>query len=157
MMGGQPPAQAPNTAPNGGGSAAQLPQQALSQEQIRQLQIMSKQAMGLLLEDATAEQIVAQARAGDASQVIAGIVVPLMQRLHEAASGAGQNVEMVTLMVTGLQIIGTLTEMLVEAGVVPEAEAQQFVAQTSKLAVDQHNQQVQQQGGGQPGAQGAPQ
>lgn len=122
-----------------GAGAPALPQQPLTPEQTRQMQIMAKQAMGLLLEDATAEMIVQQSQQGEPAQVIAQMVVGVMGQLYEAASGAGQQVEMVTLLVTGIQIIGTLAEMLVAAGVIEEATLPQFVAQASKIAVDMHN------------------
>lgn len=114
------------------------------------MQVMVKQAMGLLLEDATAEQIVSRSRSGDPQQVIATIVVEVLGRLYEAATQAGQNVGMVTLLVTGIQIIGTLTEMLIEAGVLQQEQAQEFIGAVSKMAVDQHNQQIQAGGGAAP-------
>jgi hypothetical protein len=146
----QPPRGAqPPQPPQQGPGAPQLPQQAMTPEQTRQLQVMSKQAMSFLLEDQTAAQIVQKAQQGDPQQVVADIVLAIMQRLYEAATKAGQQVEMVTLLVTGIQIIGDLAEMLGAAGVLPkEPQAQaQFVGAVSKLCVDKHNSMV--QGGGQ--------
>lgn len=155
----QPPQQASNQPQTGGAQppnqGAQLPQQALSPDQIRKMQVMSKQAMSLLLEDATSEQIVKSAKAGDPQQVVADLVVTLLGRLYEAAKAAGQMgdgpEDMVTLMVTGVQIIGDLTEMLIAAGVLQESQAQQFVATVTKMAIDKHNSSL--QGGGQQPAQ----
>lgn len=150
----QLPQQASNQPQTGG---AQLPQQPLTPDQIRKMQVMSKQAMSLLVEEATSDQIVESAKAGDPQKVVADLVVMLLGRLYEAAKSAGQMGEgpedMVTLMVTGIQIIGDVTEMLVAAGVIEEAQAPQFVGAVSKMAIDQHNAGL--QGGGQPQPQGA--
>ena len=148
-MATQPPQQAAQPPQDGGAGAPQLPQQALSPEQIQHMKIMSKQAMSFLLEDDTAQQIVQRAQQGDPQQVVADIVTTIMGRLYEVATQAGQQVDMVTLLVTGIQIIGDLAEMLGEAGVLPDdPQAQaQFVGAVSKIAVDKHNATVQQQGG----------
>ena len=134
--GGQPPQQ-----------GAQPPQQ-LSQEQIQQMQLVVKQCMQMLLQDQAADMIVAKAKQGDPAQVLASIVAPLLSRIHESASAAGANVGMVTMMVAGVQVLSLLAEMLFQADVIPsEQEAAQVVAQASKIAVEQHNAQVQGQGG----------
>jgi hypothetical protein len=138
-------AQAPQQPAQPGG--AQLPQQGLTPEQTRQMQIMSKQAMRLLSEEATSDQIVQRAQQGDAKRVVAEVVSSVLRGLYAAASEAGQNIEMVTVLVTGIQIIGDLAEMLVAAGVVPAEQETQFVADTSKIAVELHNAALQQQGG----------
>jgi hypothetical protein len=112
---------------------------------MRQLQVMSKQAMSFLLEDTNAQQIVQQAQQGDPQQVVADVVTRVLQHLYEAATQAGQQVEMVTILVTGIQIIGDLAEMLGAAGVLPQdPQAQaQFVGAVSKICVDKHNATVQ--------------
>ena len=58
-------------APAGAAPAAAggMPSQPLTAQQVQQMQIMSKQAMGLLLEDQTAEQIVLAAQQGDPQQL----------------------------------------------------------------------------------------
>lgn len=151
MMQQQPPPQGAQP-PQGSGQPAA---QQLSPEQIRQMQVMSKQAMELLSEQGTSEMIVQRAEQGDPAQVIAQIVVEVTSRLFEAATNAGQKVDMVTILVTGLQIIGSLAELLAAADVVPKEQLPQFVAQASKIAVDQHNAMV--QGGGAGGGQPQPQ
>jgi hypothetical protein len=127
------------------GGAPQMPVQALTEEQTRQMQLMSKQAMELLLEEATTDQILRMAESGDPQQAIAKIVTGLLDRLYEAASNAGQQIEMVTMLVTGIQIIGVLAELLVTAGVIQEQDAPAFIGAVSKIAVDAHNARV---GGG---------
>lgn len=146
-------AQSPGGAPAGGGAQPQLPKGGLTPEQTRQLQIMSKQAMGLLLEDATAAQIVKSAQSGDPQQVVSDIVLRVLEQLYQAATQAGQQIDMVTLLVTGIQIIGDLAEMLGAAGVLPDdPQAQaQFVGAVSKIAVDKHNAMVSGGGAQQPG------
>jgi hypothetical protein len=148
----QPPNSGGATPPAGATGGAQLPQQPLTPEQTRKMQLMAKQAMGLLLEDATAQQIVKMAQGGDPQQVVAQIVVRTMHRLFEAGQAAGQldpnnPADIVASMVAAVQIIGDLTEMLVQAGVVQQAQAPQFIAVTTKAALEQHNANATQKGG----------
>lgn len=132
----------PSPAPAPGGAQPQQAQ-GLNPQQIQQMQTMVKQAMGLLLEEQTADTIVAKAQQGNPQRMVTDLAVDLMGKLYEAATQAGQQIDMVTLMVTGLQIIGTLTEMLVAGGVLTEQDAPQFVAGVSKMAIQKHNQAVQ--------------
>lgn len=137
----------PVTAPGRGGAkvaaAAQIPG-ALNPQQLRQMQLMVKQAMGLLLADDSADMIVNKAKQGDPKQVIVSIMLDLMPRLHEAALSGGVKVDMVTELVAGFQIIATLSEMLSAAGIVPEQQLPQFTADVAKATVDAHNQRAQQ-------------
>lgn len=131
-------------------SGGQPPQQ-LSPEQLQQMQLVVKQCMSILLEEQTADMIVAQARQGDPADVIAGIVGPLLSKVHESAKEAGVEVDMVTMMVAGVQVLGLLAEMLMQADVLAdEQQAAQVVGQAAKLAVDKHNAMVTGQGGGAP-------
>jgi hypothetical protein len=125
-----------------GAGAPTMPQQ-LNPDQLRKMQVMVKQAMGLLLQDDTAEHLVAKAKQGEPQQVVAEVVSGLLGQLYQAATEAGQEVDMVTMMVTGIQIIGTLAEMLAHEGVIPQEQLPQFVAAAGKIAVDQHNATVQ--------------
>lgn len=138
------------------------PQQALSEPQLQQMNLMVKQCMQLLLEDQTADMIVAKAKQGDPAQMLADIVGPLISKVAETASESGVEVDMIASLVAGVQVMGLLAEMLFQADVIAtEQEAAQVVAQASKIAVDQHNARAQQMGGagggGQPAPGGAPQ
>lgn len=137
------------------------PQQALNPQQIKQMQLVVKQCMQLLLQDQTADMIVAKAKQGQPAKVLADLVGPLLSRVAETAKEAGADVDMVTMMVAGVQVLGLLAEMLFQADVIAtEQEAAQVVAQASKIAVDQHNaraKQLQAGGGAQPAPGGAPQ
>lgn len=147
----------PGAAP--AGASASLPQQALTPDQIHKMQIMARQAMMFLTKGTTADHILAQCKAGNPAQVIATTVVAILHRVWESAQAAGQQVDMVTVLVTGLQIIGDLTEMLIGAGVVSKDQAPQFIAQASQLAVQKHNAMVGSMGApgaAPPGAAGAP-
>lgn len=151
-MNTQPPRGA-QPAPGGGGGQPQL-QQSLSPQQIRQFEVMHKQAMRLLLREDTATRIVQQAQEMDPTKAVATIVGSLLQRLYQAAERAGQQIDMVTMLVTGVQIIGDITEMLIEAGVLEEPQAANFIGEVSRMAIEEHNARVQEGGGGaaQPGA-----
>lgn len=131
------------------GSPQSNMQQQLSPQQLQQMQLVVKQCMRLLLQDQTADMIVAKAKQGQPAQVLAEIVGPLLTQVAQSAKGAGANMSMVTLMVAGVQVFGLLAEMLFQADVIPsEQEAAQVVAQASKIAVDQHNTRVQSGGAG---------
>lgn len=129
--------------------------QGLDPAQLAKMKVMAKQAMGLLLEDQHVDLLLKQARAGDPSTVVATMVLGVMRQIYEAGSQAGQlsqdPKDMVAMMATAIQIIGNLTEILVSDGVVPEDQAAQFVAATSKKAVDMQNQGAQQGGAPQGG------
>lgn len=142
--------------PPGAGGSPQMPSQ-LSPEQMQQMQLVVKQCMQLLLQDQTAEMIVAKAKQGQPAQVLADIVGPLLSRVAETADASGVQVDMVTMLVAGVQVLGLLAEMLFQADVIAsEQEAAQVVAQASKIAVDQHNARAQQAGGPQPGGPAQP-
>lgn len=143
------------TSPVGGASAPGSMPQQLSPQQLQQMQLVVKQCMQLLLQDQTAKAIVAKCQQGNAADVVGGMVADLLGRVHESARGAGANVDMVTMLVAGVQVIGTLAEMLWHAGVIQaEQQVPQFVAAACKSAVEQHNMGVQQGAQGQqpPGA-----
>lgn len=136
--------------PAGPGAAA-LPQQ-LSPEQTQQMELVVRQCMQLLLEETTAKMIVAKAQQGDPAQVIAQLVAPLLRQVHASATEAGAQVDMLTMMVAGVQVMALMAKMLEQADVIPDdAAAAQVVAQASKLAVEQHNASVGGAAGGAPG------
>lgn len=146
------------TPPNNGASppnsAGQPPQQGLSPEQQQQMQLVVKQCMQMVLDDQSADMIIAKCQQGNAPDVIASIVGPLLAKVHESAKGAGVNVDMVTMMVAGVQVIGTLAEMLWHADVIKsEQEVPAFIGQAAKLAVDKHNAMVPQGAGADPNQQ----
>lgn len=142
------------------GAAGGMPQ-SLTPDQVRKMQIATKQAMSFLLQDQTAQAIVQKAKQGNPQEVVADVVVSVLGKVHQAASAAGQMGEgpedTVTMLVAGVQIIGDLAEMLAAGGVLPNdpQALAQFVAQTANIAVQKHNEQMQQQGTGQPPQQGA--
>lgn len=144
--------QQPTMQPGGQPSAAPPPQ-SLSPKQVQQLQILSRQAASIVLDPQTSEMILAKAEQGDPAQAVAQVVVDMLPQLWEAASQSGQQIDMLTMMVAGLQVIGIISEMLMAAGILTEQEAPQFLAQAGKLAVEMHNAKL--QGGGQPAQPGA--
>lgn len=130
--------------------------QQVSPEQLRAMQLIVRQAMGVLLQDDTAENIVQRAQAGDPKQVVAETAIGIVKRVWESANSAGAQVDILTCMLAATQIIGTLSEMLAKAGVISEQELPQFAAQACKIAVDLHNGQLQEGGAPAPGAQAQP-
>jgi hypothetical protein len=114
-------------------------QQGLSQQQIQQMQLVVKQALGELLQDDTADMLVKQAQQGNPQEIVARAIGPLLQAVYQSAADAGQNLDMVTVLAAGVQVIGVVGEMLVKAGVIPEQELPSFCAAVAKMAVDQHN------------------
>jgi hypothetical protein len=121
--------------PAPGGAQAQQ----LSPQQLKQMQLVSKQAMTVLLEDKAAENIVARAKADDPAKVVAEVTTQVLHQIHQAAARAGQNVDMVTMMVAGVQIVSTLAQMLVAGDVLQEEQLPQFVPQACRMAVEMHN------------------
>jgi hypothetical protein len=153
QAGAQPAAQ-PGAQPPGGAM-----QQSMNPQQVKQMQLVVKQCMQLLLQDQTAAMIVAKAKQEPPAQVLASIVGPLLSRVAESAKEAGAEVDMVTMMVAGVQVLGLLAEMLFHADVLPnEQDMVTVVAEASKIAVQQHNANaMKMQGAGQPpGAPPAP-
>jgi hypothetical protein len=145
---------APKTATADGPLATEL-----TDEKVKQMQLMVKQAMSILLEDTSAEMIVNRCKQEDASMVLAETVNGIMGDIWSTAQEAGTDVDMVTVMVAGMQVIGTLSELLVVEGIVPKEKAPEFVAGTCKLAVEMHNATIKQmaQQGGEAPAPDAPQ
>jgi hypothetical protein len=130
--------QQPQPAQPGGPAGAQ-PQQQLSPQQLQQMQLISKQAMEVLLQSDMAESIVARAQSGDPMQVTAEITLQLLRQINTAATQAGQQVEMLPFMVASVQIISTIGEMLEAGEVLTAEELPQFVANTCKVLVETHN------------------
>jgi hypothetical protein len=146
--------QQPTTTPPAGaqpGGAPQMPGQTLTPEQDQQRQLVARQCMELLSEDATAQMIVAKAQQGDPAKAIADVVVPLLRRVAEAAQEAGAEPDMLAMLVGGFEVIAKLAELMWHAGVVEdEKQVPTLAAQAAKLAVDQHNASLQQGNAPQP-------
>ncbi len=124
------------------------PPHGMTPEQMKQMQLVVKQCMQMLLQDQTADMIVAKAKEGQPAQVIADLVGPLLSKVSESAAASGVEVGMVTMMVAGVQVMGILAEMLFQADVIPsEQQLPQLVAEASKIAVQQHNANAQQMQG----------
>lgn len=138
------PQTAPSPAPAPGGAQPQQAQ-GLNPQQTDQARKVATQAMGILLERETAETIIAKAKQGNPARVIADLSVDLVGKIYQSAKEAKPpaEIDMVTLMVATVQIIGTLTEMLVEGEVLTEQDAPQFLAGVCKMAIQKHNQAVQ--------------
>lgn len=132
----------PNAAPQGGNT--------LTPEQLKQMQLFAKQALGVLLDDQHAHMLVAKAKQGDPAQATAEVVTPLLKNIYEAASGAGAKVDMVVVLAAGMQVVAMVGKMLEAAGVLEEKDIPNFCAQVTKIATEQHNASV--QGGGAPAA-----
>lgn len=142
-------------APGGAGAAAAGQQaQTMTPEKRQQFDLVVKQALGVLLQDETAQHIVTACQQGDPKQVVADAVGPLLTSIYASAKDAGAGLDMVTLLAAGIAIISYMGDMLATAGVITEQEIPQFCAQAGQLAVQQHNAAV--QGGAGAGA-GAPQ
>lgn len=145
--------QAPGSSPAG---SAQ-PAQAMTPQQQQQMELIVKQCMRVLLEDAAAHTIVVKASkpGNNPAKVLAAIVAPLLAQIAATAKQAGAEPDTVTFMVAGVQVLGLLVEMLIVADVVEEANGPAVVADAAKRAVEMHNAAL--QGGGQPAApQGQP-
>lgn len=136
-----------------GPGAGGAPQgQPLTAEQQQGYDLIVKQALGFLLDDNHARLLVQKAQSGDPRQVIADAVGPLLQQIYGAAKQAGANVDMVTLLAAGINVITVLAQMLSVAGIIQEADIPKFCKGVAEMAITQHNSTVQQQGQGGQGA-----
>lgn len=116
--------------------------QGLDPTQTKAKDLMVKQAMSLLLREDTAEHIVNKAKNGDPKAAVVDAVVPLLTQIHQMASVAGAKVEMVTVLVAGIEIVAVMAKMLEAAEVLTEEEIPNFCADAAKEAVERHNAQV---------------
>lgn len=117
--------------------------QALDPVQQKAKDLMVRQAMSFLLKDEHAQHIIAKAKAGDPKAAVIEAMTPLLQNIHQMASVAGAKVEMVTVLVAGIEITAALAKMLEVAGVMTEQEIPAFCVDVAKEAVAQHNAKVQ--------------
>jgi hypothetical protein len=104
-----------------------------------------KQAMSHILQDDEANAIITKAESVGPEEAALDAVVPLLQSIYDSAAEAGVQIEMLTLLVAGMEIIGALAEMMAAAGLIPKDEkaVADFAVKVSKMAVDEHNQRVQ--------------
>lgn len=116
--------------------------QAMEPTQKKAMDLMVRQAMSFLLKDEAAQHIVKKAQAGDPKAAVVEAVTPLLTQIHQMASVAGANVEMVTVLAAGIQIVAALAKMLEAAGVLTEDQIPAFCADVAKIAVAQHNAKV---------------
>ncbi len=134
--------------------------QQLTEAEVKQMQMVVKQALGVLLEDDNAKFIVDKAKQGDPKTVVVEAVAPLLQNIYGAADAAGTKVNMVVVLAAGIQIIAVLAKMLEAGDILTEDQIPSFCADVSKMAVAQHNQKAQTMGGqtpaGMPAAPSAP-
>lgn len=119
---------------------------ALDAQQQKQMQLMVKQALGILLQDDSAEMIVNSAKQGDPKATVVRVVSPIIQRIYESAGEAGAKLDMLVVLSAGLQVVAIVSTLLSKAGVIEEAQLPQFVADVAKAAAEEHNAGL--QGGG---------
>lgn len=134
-------------------------QQGLNPEQQKAKDLIVRQAMTHIVggQGDNAQAIVTKAQAGDPQDAVLDAVAPLLQSIYDTAQKAGAQVDMLTMLVAGIEIIGNLAEMLAKAKIIPDDERSiaSFAAEAAKKAVLEHNQRVQE--GGQQQPQAAPQ
>jgi hypothetical protein len=128
----------------------------LPPEQVKFMQMLVKQALGVLLEDDTARFLVDKAKNGDPKTALVETVVPLIKSIYEAAGEAGVKIDMVAVLGAGMQIITILAKMLESEGILTEEQIPAFAADVAKLASEQHNAGVQAGQQGKPNAGAAP-
>lgn len=127
------------------------PGQPLSPPQRQAFDLVVQQALGLLLQGTTARHIVQKAAAGDPEQAVVDAVAPLLQRIYATARAAGAQLDTVTLLAAGINIVAVVADMLAQAGILRRADIPAFCRSVAQMAVQQHNRQAG-QGAGQGGA-----
>ena len=141
----------PNKMPGQQGQQGQ--QQGLNPQQQKAKDLIVRQAMTHIVggDGANAKAIMAKAEAGDPKEAVLDAVTPLLQAIYDSAQQAGAQVDMLTMLVAGIEVIGNLAEMMASAGLIPQDEKSiaTFAAEVAQKAVLEHNQRVQ-EGGGQP-------
>lgn len=116
--------------------------QALTPEQVKQMQLIVKQGLSHLLDSQNAAYLVKKAEATDPVATVAQAVAPVLKAIYASASESGVKVDMVVVLVAGIQIIATLAKMLESQGLIEEAQIPQFCADVSKIAVGAHNSEI---------------
>lgn len=122
--------------------ATQKPTSALDGTQQKAMNLMVKQAMGLLLKDDTANMLVQKAKTTDPKTTIVDAITPLLRDIYNMASVAGAKIEHVTVLAAGIQIIAYLAKMFEAADILTEEEIPEFCADVARAAVDRQNAQV---------------
>lgn len=134
--------------------------QGLDPQQQKAKDLVVRQAMTHIVggDGSNADAIVTKAQSGDPQEAVLDAVAPLLQAIYDSAQKAGAQVDMLTMMVAGIEVIGNLAEMLASAKIIPgdEKSIASFAAEVAKKAVLEHNQRVQ-GGGEQPAMPAAPQ
>lgn len=135
--------------------------QGMDPQQLKSKDLVVRQAMTHIIggQGQNADAIITKAQAGDPKEAVLDAIAPLLQSIYDSAQKAGAQVDMLTMMVAGIEVIGNVAEMLASAKLIPgdEKSIATFAAEVAKAAVLEHNQRV--QGGGEmpPAAPGAPQ
>ena len=113
--------------------------QALTPQQVQQMQLIVKQALSHLLDSKNAAYLVKKAEASDPVATVAQAVAPVLKAIYASATESGIKVDMVVVLAAGIQIIAMMAKMLESQGLLKEAQIPQFCAEVSKIAVSAHN------------------
>ena len=119
-------------------TAAPSPQ-ALTPQQVKQMQLIVKQALSHLLDDQNAAYLVKRAEATDPVTTVAQAVAPVLKSIYASATESGVRVDMVVVLSAGIQIIAMMGKMLESQGLLEESQIPKFCADVSKIAVSAHN------------------
>ncbi len=135
--------------------------QPLDPQQRKAYDLIVRQALGVLLQGRVARYLVQRAASGDPQQAVVDAVSPLLRNIYAAAQAAGAQVDMVTLLAAGINIVTVAADLLARAGILQQADIPAFCSAVAQRAVQQHNAQVPQgaepaagQGGGAGGSDG---
>lgn len=149
----QSPDQSPAPAPAEG-----QPSDFTDQE-IKAVNLMIKQGVKVLLDEATVTGIAEQAAKGDPAQAIADAVAPVIKQIHGMASGGGK-LDIKVPLLAARELVKILVAVISASGVIPMESAGQVAEQAFKLGIEKHNQsaaQAQAPQGGPPAMPPAPQ
>lgn len=116
--------------------------QTLTPQQVKQMQMIVKQALGHLLDSESAAYLVKRAEATDPVTTTAQAVAPVLKTIYASASESGVKIDMVVVLAAGIQIIAMMGKMLESQGLMTEEQIPKFCADVAKIAVSAHNAEV---------------
>lgn len=134
--------EAPEADQQMGGETAGQGQMSFSDEEIKQVNLIIRQASQVLLDDKNMEDIATTAKQGDPVVAIVQSVLPVLKNVYEAASRAGKQLDMKVMALAGRELIKILVAVLGAAGVIAPEQAGQVAAQAFDQAIQEHNAQV---------------
>ena len=145
----QSPAPAPAPAP------ASQQQAPFSEQEIKMVNLIIKQASQVLLDEQNAEDIATMAKQGDPVEAIVTAVLPVLKQVYEAATSSGAKLDQRVMALAGREVIKILVGILGATGVIAPEQANEVATKAFQMGIERHNASVGQSQ--QPVPQGQPQ